>query len=61
VEWSWCSPRNLYLTAEAEAFVNWHAGQVSWTQAIREHRIHLASRAHPVTSPLQQFRIYISS
>jgi len=32
---------DLYVTAEAEAFVKWHAGQLSWTQATREHRIQL--------------------
>jgi DNA-binding HxlR family transcriptional regulator len=29
----------LCITAEAEAFVKWHAGQLSWAQAIREGRI----------------------
>ena len=32
---------DLYITAEAEAFVKWHAGQLSWAQATREHRIQL--------------------
>ncbi|MCM2251943.1 MAG: helix-turn-helix transcriptional regulator [Ramlibacter sp.] len=32
---------DLYITAEAEAFVKWHAGQLSWTQATREGRIRL--------------------
>ncbi len=32
---------DLYVTAEAEAFVKWHAGQLSWAQAIREDRIRL--------------------
>jgi DNA-binding HxlR family transcriptional regulator len=32
---------DLYITADAEAFVKWHAGQLSWTQAIREGRIQL--------------------
>ena len=32
---------DLYITAEAEAFVKWHAGQLAWTQAIREQRIRL--------------------
>ena len=31
----------LYITAEAEAFVKWHAGQVTWAQAIRENRIQI--------------------
>src|SRR5262245_9707486 len=30
---------DLYLTAEAEAFVKWHAGQLSWAEAIRDRRI----------------------
>ncbi len=30
---------DLYITAEAEAFVKWHAGQLSWAQAIRDDRI----------------------
>jgi DNA-binding HxlR family transcriptional regulator len=32
---------DLYITAEAEAFVKWHAGQLSWTQATRAGRIRL--------------------
>jgi DNA-binding HxlR family transcriptional regulator len=32
---------DLCITAEAEAFVKWHAGQLSWAQAIREGRIRL--------------------
>ena len=32
---------DLYITAEAEAFVKWHAGQLSWAQAIRGDRIQL--------------------
>jgi hypothetical protein len=32
---------DLYITAEAEAFVKWHAGQLSWAAAIRDRRIHL--------------------
>ena len=32
---------DLYLTAEAEAFVKWHAGQLTWAQATREGRIRL--------------------
>ena len=32
---------DLYITAEAEAFVKWHAGQLSWAQALREDRIRL--------------------
>ena len=30
---------DLYITAEAEAFVRWHAGQLSWAQAARDGRI----------------------
>jgi DNA-binding HxlR family transcriptional regulator len=30
---------DLYITADAEAFVKWHAGQLSWAQATREDRI----------------------
>jgi DNA-binding HxlR family transcriptional regulator len=32
---------DLYVTAEAEAFVKWHAGQLAWAQATREGRIQL--------------------
>jgi DNA-binding HxlR family transcriptional regulator len=32
---------DLYITAEAEAFVKWHAGQLEWAQATREGRIQL--------------------
>jgi DNA-binding HxlR family transcriptional regulator len=32
---------DLYVTAEAEAFVKWHAGQLGWAQATREGRIRL--------------------
>ena len=32
---------DLYITAEAEAFVKWHAGHLTWTQATREGRIQL--------------------
>ena len=32
---------DLYITAEAEAFVKWHAGQLSWAQATRDDRIQL--------------------
>ena len=30
---------DLHVTAEAEAFVKWHAGQLSWAQAAREGRV----------------------
>jgi hypothetical protein len=32
---------DLYITAEAEAFVKWHAGQLTWAQATRQGRIQL--------------------
>jgi len=32
---------DLYITAEAEAFVKWHAGQLAWAEAIRAERIQL--------------------
>ena len=32
---------DLLVTAEAEAFVKWHAGQLTWAQATREGRIQL--------------------
>jgi DNA-binding HxlR family transcriptional regulator len=32
---------DLFITAEAEAFVKWHAGQLAWAQATREGRIRL--------------------
>jgi hypothetical protein len=32
---------DLYITADAEAFVKWHAGRLSWAEATRDSRIHL--------------------
>jgi DNA-binding HxlR family transcriptional regulator len=32
---------DLYVTAQAEAFVKWHAGQLTWAQATHEGRIQL--------------------
>jgi DNA-binding HxlR family transcriptional regulator len=32
---------DLFVTADAEAFVKWHLGQLSWAQAIRDSRIQL--------------------
>jgi DNA-binding HxlR family transcriptional regulator len=32
---------DLFVTADAEAFVKWHAGQLSWAQATRDGRIRL--------------------
>ena len=36
---------DLFITAEAEAFVKWHAGQLSWAEAIR-------GPPHPAPRPL---------
>ncbi len=41
VSWPACLDEDLYITAEAEAFVKWHAGQLTWAQATREGRIQL--------------------
>ena len=32
---------DLYVTAEGEAFVKWHAGQLAWAEALRDGRIQL--------------------
>jgi DNA-binding HxlR family transcriptional regulator len=32
---------DLYVTADADAFVRWHAGQLTWAQATRDDRIQL--------------------
>jgi hypothetical protein len=32
---------DLYITADAEAFVKWHLGQLSWAHATRDGRIQL--------------------
>jgi len=32
---------DLYITADAEAFVKWHAGQLTWAEATRDSRIRL--------------------
>jgi len=32
---------DLFITADAEAFVKWHAGQLSWAQAVAGDRIQL--------------------
>jgi DNA-binding HxlR family transcriptional regulator len=42
---------DLYITAEAEAFVKWHAGQLTWAQATREGRI----RLHGLSSLVRAF------
>jgi DNA-binding HxlR family transcriptional regulator len=51
---------DLYVTAEAEAFVKWHAGQLSWAQATREGRIQLdgspsLARAFPTWNARSMF------
>jgi hypothetical protein len=32
---------DLYITADAEAFVKWHAGQLTWARAIHDGRIQI--------------------
>src|SRR5262245_41761816 len=32
---------DLYITAEADSFVKWHAGQLKWAEATRDGRIQL--------------------
>jgi hypothetical protein len=39
---------DLFVTAEAEAFVKWHAGQLSWAEATRDDRIELDGQAQLV-------------
>jgi DNA-binding HxlR family transcriptional regulator len=51
---------DLYVTAEAEAFVKWHAGQLSWAGALRERRIQLwgpfwLARAFPTWNARSMF------
>jgi hypothetical protein len=51
---------DLYITAEAEAFVKWHAGQLSWAAATRDRRIQLDGpswlvRAFPTWNALSLF------
>jgi DNA-binding HxlR family transcriptional regulator len=51
---------DLYVTAEAEAFVKWHAGQLAWAQATREGRIRLSGpsslvRAFPTWNARSMF------
>jgi len=51
---------DLYITAEAEAFVKWHAGQLTWAQATRGDRIRLDGtpslvRAFPTWNALSMF------
>jgi DNA-binding HxlR family transcriptional regulator len=51
---------DLYITAEAEAFVKWHAGQLSWAAALRDRRIELCGpswlvRAFPTWNARSMF------
>jgi DNA-binding HxlR family transcriptional regulator len=51
---------DLQITADAEAFVKWHAGQLTWAQARREDRIQLHGtaalvRAFPTWNALSMF------
>ncbi len=51
---------DLHVTADAEAFVKWHAGRLTWGQAIREHRIQLEgpsslARAFPTWNARSMF------
>jgi DNA-binding HxlR family transcriptional regulator len=51
---------DLYIAADAEAFVKWHAGQLSWGQATRDGRIQLAGspslvRAFPTWNARSMF------
>ena len=51
---------DLYITADAEAFVRWHAGQLSWAAAIRDRRIQLCGpswlvRAFPAWNARSMF------
>jgi DNA-binding HxlR family transcriptional regulator len=39
---------DLFVTAEAEAFVKWHAGQLSWAEATRDDRIDVEGPAQLV-------------
>jgi hypothetical protein len=51
---------DLCITAEAEAFVKWHAGQLDWTEAICDSRIRLdgpawLTRAFPTWNARSMF------
>ena len=51
---------DLYITADAEAFVKWHAGQLSWAEATGDSRIGLHGptwlvRAFPTWNGLSMF------
>jgi DNA-binding HxlR family transcriptional regulator len=57
---SYPGPEDLYITAEAEAFVKWHAGQLAWAQAIRESSIQVVgssslARAFPTWNARSMF------
>ena len=52
---------DLFITADAEAFVKWHAGQLSWAEATRDSRIQtrrsvLARQGLPDLEPPQHVR-----
>jgi DNA-binding HxlR family transcriptional regulator len=51
---------DLFITAEAEAFVKWHAGHLSWAQATHQERIRLSGpswlvRAFPTWNARSMF------
>jgi len=51
---------DLYITAEAEAFVKWHAGQLAWSEAVCDSRIRLVGplwliRAFPTWNSRSMF------
>jgi DNA-binding HxlR family transcriptional regulator len=51
---------DLYITAEAEAFVRWHAGHLSWAEATRDDRIRVVGpswlvRAFPTWNARSMF------
>jgi DNA-binding HxlR family transcriptional regulator len=51
---------DLRITADAEAFVKWHAGQLTWAEAVREGRIQLdgppsLARAFPTWNARSMF------
>jgi DNA-binding HxlR family transcriptional regulator len=51
---------DLCITADAEAFIKWHAGQLTWAQAIREGRIQVdglwaLARAFPTWNARSMF------
>jgi hypothetical protein len=51
---------DLYVTADAEAFVKWHAGQLTWADGVRDSRIRLdgpswLTRAFPTWNTRSMF------